>query len=76
MFSREDKQRLIQAHLEDQDFVQVATTLGIKRGTARSTIRRHQDAAQGELVFPVSSERWSLNSKDRQRNWRSSGGNC
>ena len=49
---KEDKQRLIQAHLEGQGNVQVATTLGIKLETAWSTIRRHQDAAQqGELVF-------------------------
>ena len=52
--SQEDKQRLIQAHLEGQDYVQVATTLGIKRGTAWSIIRRLQDAAQqGELMFPA-----------------------
>ena len=52
--SQEDKQWLIQAHLGSQDFVQVATTLRIKRGTTWSIIRRHQDAAQqGELVFPA-----------------------
>ena len=43
--SHEDKQRLIQAHLEGQDYV--------KRGTAWSIIHRHQDAVQGELLFPA-----------------------
>ena len=51
---KEDKQRLIQAHFECQEYIQVATTLGIECGIAWSIIWWHQDAAQqGELVFPA-----------------------
>jgi len=41
--SKEDKYRLAEAHANGEDYVEVARTLGIKRGTAWSIIRRHQD---------------------------------
>lgn len=41
--SEQDKRRLVEAHANGDDYVEVAKTLGIKRGTAWSIVRRHQD---------------------------------
>ena len=46
----QDKQRIIEAHENGEDYVEVARVLGIKRGTAWSIIRRHQ--VNGVAVLP------------------------
>ena len=40
--SLETKQRIIDAHNQGQDYLEVARVFGVARGTARSIVRRHQ----------------------------------
>ena len=40
--SQETKQRIVDAHMNGDDYVEVARVLGVARGTAWSIVRRHQ----------------------------------